>query len=84
MDPPRFGVARIAAAAQTALILLGWAASQYPYLMVPDLTLTNAASNPKTQHLVLVALGVGSVLLFPSLYVLYRVFKGKSPADAKG
>jgi cytochrome d ubiquinol oxidase subunit II len=73
----RFALARLAAAAQTALIVLGWAASQYPYLVVPDLTLDGAAANPRTQHLVLVALAVGSVVLFPSLYVLYRVFKGK-------
>jgi cytochrome d ubiquinol oxidase subunit II len=75
----RYALARVAAAAQTALIVLGWVGSQYPYLIVPDLTLDNAAANPKTQHLVLVALGVGSVLLFPSLWVLYRVFKGKPP-----
>src|SRR4029078_10948554 len=34
----RFRVARAAAAAQTVLILLGWALAQYPYLIVPDLT----------------------------------------------
>jgi cytochrome d ubiquinol oxidase subunit II len=78
----RFAIARVAAAAQTALIVLGWAASQYPYLLVPDLTLTGAAANPRTQHLVLVALGVGSVLLFPSLFVLYRVFKAKPAPDS--
>jgi cytochrome bd ubiquinol oxidase subunit II len=73
----RFAIARYAAAAQTAFILLGWAASQYPYLVAPDVTLAGAAANPRTQHLVLVALGVGSVVLFPPLFVLYRVFKGK-------
>ncbi len=73
----RFAVARLAAAAQVALIVIGWAASQYPYLLVPDLTLAGAAANPRTQHLVLVALIVGSVVLFPSLLVLYRVFKAK-------
>ena len=72
----RFALARFAAAAQTMLILLGWAASQYPYLVVPDLTIHNAAANPRTQALVLWALAVGSVLLFPSLFVLYRIFKG--------
>jgi cytochrome d ubiquinol oxidase subunit II len=73
----RFALARFAAAAQTALILLGWAASQYPYLLVPDLTITGAAANPRTQHLILAALAVGSALLFPSLWALYRVFKAR-------
>lgn len=73
----RFVLARFAAAAQTTLIILGWAASQYPYLVIPDLTIDNAAANPRTQVLVLGALAVGSVLLFPSLFVLYRIFKGE-------
>jgi cytochrome bd ubiquinol oxidase subunit II len=72
----RFQLARVGAAAQTAMIMLGWAASQYPYLVVPDVTLGNAAANPLTQRLLLYALAIGSVVLFPSLYVLYRIFKG--------
>ncbi len=71
----RLRVARVAAIAQTTLILAGWAVSQYPYLVVPDLTLQSAAANPRTQKAVLVALAIGSVVLFPSLYLLYRVFK---------
>jgi cytochrome bd ubiquinol oxidase subunit II len=73
----RYAIARVAAIAQTALILAGWAASQYPYLVVPGVTLTDAAANPYTQELVLIALAAGSVLLLPSLYFLFRIFKGK-------
>ncbi|APR81767.1 putative Cytochrome bd2, subunit II [Minicystis rosea] len=73
----RYALARAAAIAQAALVLLGWAASQYPYFVVPDVTITNAAANPRTRSLVLGALAAGSVLLFPSLYVLFRIFKGK-------
>jgi cytochrome bd ubiquinol oxidase subunit II len=72
-------LARFAVVAQTTLILLGWAASQYPYLLVPSHTLTSAAANPRTQELLIIALAAGSALLFPSLYVLYRVFKGNKP-----
>ncbi|HVY45748.1 MAG TPA: cytochrome d ubiquinol oxidase subunit II [Minicystis sp.] len=72
----RFALARLAAAAQTALIVLGWAVSQYPYLVVGDVTLEGAAANPRTSRLLVGALAAGSVLLFPSLYFLYRVFKG--------
>jgi len=73
----RFRLARLGAAAQVGLIILGWAASQYPYLVVPDLTVHNAAANPKTLELLVWALAAGSVLLFPSLYILYRIFKGR-------
>ncbi|AUX21674.1 cytochrome BD ubiquinol oxidase subunit II [Sorangium cellulosum] len=81
----RYGLARVAAAAQVALILLGWAASQYPYLVVPDVTVEGAAANPVTLRLVLWALGAGSLLLFPSLYVLFRVFgSGRAGAASTG
>jgi cytochrome d ubiquinol oxidase subunit II len=71
----RYRLARAAAAVQTVLILLGWAASQYPFLVVPDVTLTSAAANPQTRLLLLVALGIGVPVLVPSLLVLFRVFK---------
>ncbi|MFT3767445.1 MAG: cytochrome d ubiquinol oxidase subunit II [Minicystis sp.] len=73
----RYPLARAAAIAQAALVLLGWAAAQYPYLVVPDVTLMNAKANPETRRLVLGALAAGSLLLFPSLYVLFRIFKTK-------
>ena len=72
----RFAIARLAASSQVALIVLGWGASQYPHLLVPDLTVTNAAANQHTLNFLLGALGVGFVVLFPALYGLYRVFKG--------
>jgi cytochrome d ubiquinol oxidase subunit II len=71
----RFRLARIAAAGQVALIVIGWAASQYPFLVVPDVTLQTAAGNSRTLRLVLWAIAGGSVLLFPSLVILFRVFK---------
>jgi cytochrome d ubiquinol oxidase subunit II len=75
----KLALARVGVVAQTILILIGWGASQYPYILVPSHTLTSAAANPRTQELLLIALGAGSLLLFPSLYVLYRVFKGERP-----
>jgi cytochrome d ubiquinol oxidase subunit II len=75
----RVRLARAAAAAQTALIVVGWGASQYPYLVVPDLTLASASAPARTQALLLWALGAGSVVLFPCLYLLYRTFKGERP-----
>jgi cytochrome bd ubiquinol oxidase subunit II len=79
----RYALARVAVAAQTTLILLGWAASQYPYLVVPDLTLSGAAGNPKTQHLMLVALAAGGLIIVPALVVLFRVFhRSKSEGSA--
>ena len=75
----RFRLARLAAALQVALIVVGWGASQYPYLVVPDMTLASASAPRATQVLLLAALGLGALTLFPSLYLLFRVFKGERP-----
>lgn len=56
-------------------IALGWMAAQYPYWVVPDVTVENAAARPATLELLLVSAGVGSVLLVPSLVALLRIFK---------
>ncbi len=75
----RFRIARPAAALQVALIVLGWGASQYPYLVVPGVTLASASAPRATQVAVLGALAVGALTLVPSLWLLFRVFKGERP-----
>jgi cytochrome bd ubiquinol oxidase subunit II len=57
----------------------GWAVAQYPYLVPPDLTVA-AAAPAATLRLVLQAMGLGAVVLLPSLVYLFRVFK-TAPAD---
>ncbi len=77
----RWRVARVAAAAQVSLILWGWLFAQYPYLLPPHITITSAAAPGVTLKLVLIGLGFGALLLAPSLYYLFRVFKGKNGAS---
>jgi len=71
----QYRAARLAAGAQVALILLGWAFAQYPFLVPPDLSIEDSAAPRVTLLLVLGALAVGSILLVPSLRYLFRVFK---------
>lgn len=78
----RFTIARVAAAIEVSLILWGWALGQYPYLLPPDWTIANASAPAATLELVLAALAVGAVVLFPSLLYLFRVFKAKTMSDA--
>src|SRR6266498_977672 len=66
----RWRVARGAAVPQVSLILWGWALSQYPYILPPDLSIASAAAPPATLRLVLSALALGAVVLLPSLYYL--------------
>ncbi|HEX2054993.1 MAG TPA: cytochrome d ubiquinol oxidase subunit II [Nitrospiraceae bacterium] len=70
-----FPLARAAAAAQVALIILGWSASQYPYVIPPDITLAEAAAPESTLRLLIWSLVFGGLVLFPSLYYLYKIFK---------
>ena len=74
-------VARMVAAIQVSLILWGWGLSQYPLLLPPDLTIAAAAAPAVTLRLALGALALGAVVLLPSLYYLFRVFKGGRPSS---
>ena len=71
----RYRFARVTAAAQVTMILLGWGLAQYPYLVRPDLTIFNAAAPETTLRLLVWALAAGAVVLIPSYWYLFRVFK---------
>jgi len=79
-----FLAARTLAVGQVALILLGWGLAQYPHLVIPDLTLTDAATSASTLRLLGWALLAGSVLLVPALWYLFRVFKGTGSGIGRG
>jgi len=78
----KFRLARICAAAQTSLILLGWALAQFPYLVEPDVSIASAAAPPITLQLLLGALAAGAVLLLPSYFYLFRIFKSQTAFTA--
>jgi len=71
----RFRVARVAAAAQVIGILWGWALTQYPFIVPPELSISDAAAPAITLELTAGALCLGAVVLLPSLAYLFRVFK---------
>ena len=77
----KFRLARVCAAAQVTLILMGWALAQFPYLVEPDITIYSAAAPPVTLKLLLIALVAGVLVLFPSYYYLFRIFKSEPSAD---
>lgn len=71
----RYRVARFAAALQATCLVWGWAWAQFPYLLPPGMTITDAAAPPVTLRLVLTGLATGLVVLVPSFWYLFRVFK---------
>lgn len=73
----RYSAARVCTALQVSLILWGWALAQFPFLVRPAITIYAAAAPKATLDLLLGALFLGAVLLFPSFYYLFVVFKAK-------
>lgn len=74
----RFLPARGTAAAAVSCITIGWAVAQSPYLLPGRLTLDQAAANDATLSALLISLAAGSLILVPSLILLYRlVLRGR-------
>ena len=70
----RWNGARRLAAGTAILVILGWAFSQYPYLIYPEITISDAAAPPKVLSITLWSLGLGASILTPSFILLFRVF----------
>jgi cytochrome d ubiquinol oxidase subunit II len=68
----RFEPARYAAALAVAAIVAGWALAQEPVLL-PGLTVQQAAAPHDTLVAIVVAVLAGAVVLFPSLGTLFRL-----------
>jgi len=79
----RFALARICAIGQVTLVLSGWCLAQYPNLVTPDVTVNNARAPEITLRLLGFALGCGAVILIPSLFFLFRLFKGNRSDPSK-
>ena len=77
----RFTWARAVAIAEVGLVVTGWGAVQYPYLVVPDVTIESAKAAPLTLTLLVWVLAAGVLLLFPAFGYLYRIFKTRPAVD---
>lgn len=69
-------LARTLVVLQTTLVVGGFAAALFPDMVLGELTLLEAAATRSMHVLVLGTLGVGSLILIPSLIYLFRIFKG--------
>ena len=67
----------MAAITEVTLILIGWGWAQNPHLITPDITIYNSSARATTLRLLIIALLLGTIVLFPSLAFLYYIFKGK-------
>ena len=71
----RYRLARAGAVVAVASVLFGWGVAQWPYLIVPDVTVTDAAAPDATLRVVIIGFALGGAVLAPSLFLLFRIFK---------
>lgn len=72
-------IARVAVIAQVVFVLWAWAFGQWPYLVPPDLTISGTAAPTATLTALLIVMAIGGLILMPSLWLLFRVFKSRNP-----
>ncbi len=77
----RYESSRYTAALAVAAVIAGWAIAQEPVLL-PGLTVAQAAAGHDVLVAVTVAVLGGAVILFPSLGLLFRLFLGGELEDA--
>lgn len=75
----RFRLARVLIILETGAFLGTWGLAQLPYIIPPDLTLINAASPPTTLRAFLVTGLIGMLVLIPSIWFLFHIFKTQQP-----
>ncbi len=73
----RYRLARLLIAMETGALLGTWGLSQLPYIVPPDLTVTQAASPPTTLQEFIVSALIGMLVVIPSLWFLFHVFKAQ-------
>jgi len=69
----RFEIARGTAAVTVAAVIAGWVLANEPDLLPGQLTIDEAAAADATLTALVVSIGLGLVILVPSLYYLYRL-----------
>ena len=74
----RFAVARVTALVAVAAVVTGWGVGQYPWLLVDQVAITDAAGDPATLQALLVAVALAAVIVLPALGYLYRLTQSES------
>ena len=65
--------ARLPAVVAVAAVVSGWGVGQYPWLLVDEVRIVDAAGAPATLEALLVAVGLAAVVVLPPLVYLLRL-----------
>ncbi|WP_182377538.1 cytochrome d ubiquinol oxidase subunit II [Nocardioides sp. WS12] len=69
----RYAIARLTAVVAVASVVSGWGVGQYPWLLVDEVTIVDAAGAQATLQALLVAVAVAVVVVVPPLVYLFRL-----------
>ncbi len=69
----RYALARLTAVLAVAAVVSGWGVGQYPWLLVDEVTIADAAGARATLQGLLVAVGLAAVVVVPPLVYLFRL-----------
>ena len=69
----RYRLARLTAVAAVGSVVLGWGVGQYPWLLVDEARIVDAAGADATLAALLVVVGLATVLVLPALVYLYSL-----------
>lgn len=73
-------VVRVAAAIAVVAAIWSWGVAQYPALLPPSLAVDGAAAAEPVLAAVAIGLGIGALLVLPSLALLYSLFQKRATA----
>ncbi|HYG92246.1 MAG TPA: cytochrome d ubiquinol oxidase subunit II [Nocardioides sp.] len=73
----RYAVARLTAVTAVAAVVSGWGVGQYPWLLVDEVTIADAAGAAATLQALLVAVALAVVIVLPALLYLFRLVQSE-------
>ncbi|THV42781.1 cytochrome d ubiquinol oxidase subunit II [Glycomyces buryatensis] len=73
----RYAAARPAAVLAVASVVSGWGLGQYPWILVDELTIKEAAGATATLQGLLVAVALAGAIVGPALFYLFRLTQSK-------
>jgi cytochrome bd ubiquinol oxidase subunit II len=74
----RHALARVTAVLAVAAVVIAWGVAQYPWLLVDQVTIADAAGATATLEGLLVALGVAAVTVGPAMFYLFRLTQSEA------
>jgi cytochrome d ubiquinol oxidase subunit II len=79
-----YSIARFFAAAAVAAVVAGWGVGQYPWMLVDQLTINDAAGAKATLAALLVVVALAVVFVLPALAYLLRLTQSEKWTGAHG